>query len=694
MPAVTLGSIALSTAVGWGKSGAQKLGAAGYKKIVERLHRGQLDETDAVLKATHLAYVEAMDAMTRAAREVATGEEEERAAKALAEMANGTAFREFRGGEQFPLDQANDAIDRIFGADPDDAEAAGHAYNQLVVADLTAGGIELPPGLETLFAVGVGKHGPWDVVFLRAFRNKIANDEAAFRLLTLDGIGELKDSVEQMREELHALILERRGAEIAEAQIDDKAILRIAGKIAENVRDVGQALAEIDDAVDELVRLRAETEHTGNLDILVEQSLRRIDERARAGDFDAAAEEAERAYAEWDARELERRNRERAIGTKMVDENIRTNRLRRDAGAVVRWIIKGIELQYGDSQSRFDAAIKIIVRSIGNAKEKGGNFDLEISILLEELLLKKMSILGNISTIQNYLGNSLGILGERTANNDLLKRAINAFRISVSYNKLVNNRQDWADAKISLAGTYTKMGEKSTEVRLLFSAIATCESVINASVEESFGIYRAHASANMGIALAMLGDQTGDLSYAHRAVSAFREALKFITCESDSIEWASIQGNLGNALETIGVSDPDSEYLEQAEAAYLAALKILTRDFPLRWATIQGNLGVVSRRLAEAGRGTEYLDNAISAFRRALEIYVREDHLFNWGRMSENLASALVVRGGINKKPEYLLEAIDLLPSVLEAYSRPELRPFRRSAETTLGRAEELLAKV
>jgi Trypsin-like peptidase domain len=128
--------------------------------------------------------------------------------------------------------------------------------------------------------------------------------------------------------------------------------------------------------------------HGGNLGVLVDDLLRKIAERTRAGDFAGGAAEADRAFAEWRQIEAERRDASHAAGVRILNEAARLDMLRRDFRAAAKRYVSIIDLESPNSPGRLGA-----VRAKQNELfvlgcNSGNNAVLEVAIELTRLELE------------------------------------------------------------------------------------------------------------------------------------------------------------------------------------------------------------------------------------------------------------------------------------------------------------------
>jgi tetratricopeptide (TPR) repeat protein len=139
--------------------------------------------------------------------------------------------------------------------------------------------------------------------------------------------------------------------------------------------------------------------------------------------------------------------------------------------------------------------------------------------------------------VQNSLGNALSSLGDREANPDVLREAVNAYRAALEVRTRAQAPAQWAT---------TKNG--------------------------------------MGLALMRLGRLGDGIPRLEEAVDAFRNALDVRTREEAPRDWAETQNNLALARCAWAECVSGAEalfHLQEAERACRAALEIFTaQNFP------------------------------------------------------------------------------------------------------------------
>ena len=376
-------------------------------------------------------------------------------------------------------------------------------------------------------------------------------------------------------------------------------IFEIVRRSGGDAADFEQALANAKAAFEEGWKAIEAGERGGNLGALVDDLLKRIADRTKAGDFAGGAAEADRAFAEWQRIEAERREASNAAGARILSEGARQDMLRRDFRAAAERLARIVEIEEPDAAKQFGALRRKRDEYYVEGRDKGSNASLEVAIELAFLELRAARGGSQRGVAGNDLGAALQELGGREAGTGRLKEAVEAYHAALEERTRERAPLDWAMTQ-----------------------------------------------NNLGNALATLGERESGTAHLIEAVTAYRAALEERTRERVPLGWAMTQNNLGNALQTLGEREIGTQHLIEAVAAYCAALKEYTRErLPLDWAMTQNNLGEALATLGERESGTTQLDKAVEAYRAALEEWTRERVPLDWAGTQHNLGNALRTLG-------------------------------------------------
>jgi tetratricopeptide (TPR) repeat protein len=362
---------------------------------------------------------------------------------------------------------------------------------------------------------------------------------------------------------------------------------------ADSATTFDQALANAQAAFEQGRRAIEAGERGGNLGALVDDLLRKIAERTQAGDFAGGAAEADRAFAEWERIEAERREASHAAGIRILSEGARQDILRRDFRAAAERIARIVELEAPDAANRFEALRGKREEYHVEGRDRGINASLEVAIELARLELGAARDSDQRGAAGNDLGNALQNLGERESGTARLEEAVAAYRAALEEHTRERAPLDWAMTQMNLGNALARLGGRESGTARLEEAVAAYRAALGEYSRERVPLDWAVTQNNLGNALRMLGERESGTARLEEAVAAYRAALEERTRGRVPFGWATTQNNLGNALATLGGRESGTVRLEEAVAAYRAALEEYARErVPLDWATTQNNLGV------------------------------------------------------------------------------------------------------
>ncbi|MFT6784792.1 MAG: tetratricopeptide (TPR) repeat protein [Dinoroseobacter sp.] len=282
---------------------------------------------------------------------------------------------------------------------------------------------------------------------------------------------------------------------------------------------------------------------------------------------------------------------------RLYDKGIAQAILTRDSDAAATYELKKLPIDTPDPSARFNALRAAQDVWYERGRDKGLNFDLEVSIILARASIQAARTADQSGSALNDLGLALWTLGERETGTARLEGAVTAYRAALKEFPRDRTPLNWATAQMNLANTLKALGERETGT---------------ARLEE--------------------------------AVTAYRAALEEFTRDRVPLDWARIQMNLGNALAILGKRETGTERLEDAVTAFRAALEERTRDrVPIEWARTQMNLANALAALGERETGTERLEDAVTAYRAALEENTRDRVPLEWAKTIGNEANALII---------------------------------------------------
>ncbi|MDH3218884.1 MAG: tetratricopeptide repeat protein [Gammaproteobacteria bacterium] len=245
------------------------------------------------------------------------------------------------------------------------------------------------------------------------------------------------------------------------------------------------------------------------------------------------------------------------------------------------------------------------------------------------------------SRIQDCLGTTLGILGQRQRGTRMLERAIEAFDNSLTQRERERTPFDWASTQNNLGNALGILGQRHRDEELLEKSITAFDSALEVRTQSQSPEEWATTQNNLAAVLLSLGQRKKDAKMLKRAVDAYKALLTVWTRERLPFIWGTTMNNLGNALRLLGEHRKGPRTLEQSVAAYNAALSVTTRTrVPHDWAMTQNNLGAALQVLGERTDDPLVLGRAVAAYRETLKEWTREREPMSWAMTMANLGVA------------------------------------------------------
>jgi tetratricopeptide (TPR) repeat protein len=436
------------------------------------------------------------------------------------------------------------------------------------------------------------------------------------------------------------------------------ALLLLARRVNADTPDRDAAIRGLERAVEVAAKVIAEGLRGSNIDALVDEVLKRLAALTAQGRLTEARAEAARALAE--AREGAERAQARHL--RMLDAMIEQDILARDPKATAARIAERTALDHPDPADRFTALRTVFMDWHVRGRDKGLNFDLDVSIALARQTLAIAADADQRGTALNDLANALQTLGERETGTARLEEAVTAYRAALEEWTRDRVPLDWARAQVNLGSALRNLGEREPGTARLEEAVTAYRAALEEWTRDRAPLDWATTQMNLGNALQTLGERETGRARLEEAVAAYRAALTEWTRDRMPLDWARAQMNLGNALATLGQRETGTARLEDVVTAYRAALEEMTRDLvPLDWASVQMNLGNALATLGERETGTARLEEAVTAYRAALEERTRDRMPLDWANTTGNLGSAQVALADRTADPAIAREALDNL---------------------------------
>ena len=416
-----------------------------------------------------------------------------------------------------------------------------------------------------------------------------------------------------------------RAERLRDEGITEKAIIRLAQRIAVDTGDVGQAWLELQNAMDIAVRVQAEGQVKSNHGDFVDTVLERVAELARDGEYVTAGAEIDAALAREDEEHQARK-------TKLFDSGVEVALLDRDTAKAAALLVRKADLDAG-GKADFGSLRALRNGYYETGRDKGSNLDSALAINLARLVLSRASSADQRGTAGNDLGIALWTLGEREKEVERLDQAVAAFTEALKEVTRGKVPMDWAMAQMNLGNALATLGERETGTERLDQAVVAYTEALKEVTRDRVPMQWAMTQMNLGTVLQTLGEREAGPERLDQAVMAYTEALREFTRDRVPMQWAMTQMNLGTVLATLGKRETGVERLDQAVVAYSEALKERTRDrVPMQWAMTRHCLAGVEISYFDKTQDQARLDAAYAYAQAAREVYVaaRADHYINW----------------------------------------------------------------
>lgn len=268
---------------------------------------------------------------------------------------------------------------------------------------------------------------------------------------------------------------------------------------------------------------------------------------------------------------------------------------------------------------------------------------------------------------QNFLGNALSDLGERTGDSSRLEEAVDAYCSALEVRNQDVTPEAWAQTQNNLAGVFVCLAEATGNSERLHDAIGAYESALEVFSPDIEPHEWAFIKMNLGSALNSLGEQEDDPVHFRAAISSLREALEVSNLDGEAGAASDVQIRLGTALNNLGLLERDSEIVEEGVAIIRAALNALTLETnPTQWALANFSLANGYGHLWALEEDPQWLERAASGFRASLAVYTRETMPTDWIATLRHLAAVLAELGRSSHSVQHLSEAIELYEMLKE----------------------------
>ncbi|WP_193173698.1 tetratricopeptide repeat protein [Nisaea nitritireducens] len=608
-------------------------------------------------------------------------------------------------------DRIQDVLDYMVHPSPDatlaDLQAlARKRADEAIITEIAAdAGRAVPSRLRHLIE-GTGGNGWYDFFSVEVKEQLKTNEQ--FRIVFLiaeltdikgkvttgfEGVHKRFDQIDERIDRLRDDLPAGKVDAAHEAGVQEGMLRALFRRILRETDDFDAAYAIAEDLVDEAIRMMQEDARGTNSGDFVDEVLARVARTSGGGDFEGALEIADKAFAEWERGEAERRSEESQKGLTLLRAALRQAEFSLDASSVADRLDRISELEHPGDRAAQRAALRAHWDAYTkDGRIRGNPFALKVAVAIAGRLLETAETLEEKSDRYNLLGNALYTLGERAVGEDGiddLKNAAAAFEDALQVRTRAKMPAAWADTKNNLGCTLSIIGVRvggADGINALYRAVDAFEDALQIQTRAKMPADWAAIKNNLGSTLSIIGERTSGadgINNLNNAVAAFEDALQVRTRAKMPANWAATKNNLGNALRALGERTGGKDRiddLKNAATAFKDALQVRTRTkMPADWAVTKNNLGIALSIIGERTGGADginNLNNAVAAFEDALQVCTRAKMPADWAATKNNLGNTLRTLGervggadGINA----LKNAVDACMDALQVRTRADM---------------------
>jgi len=471
-----------------------------------------------------------------------------------------------------------------------------------------------------------------------------------------------------------------------EEGVTEKAIIGLAQKIAAETADVGQAWAELQNAMEMAVRVQADGRVTSNQGGFVDEVLHRVAELSAEGEYGSAGAEIDAALSREEEESQARKG-------KLLNRGVEVALLDRDTERAAGLLVRKADLEAG-GRAGFENLRRLWNFYYERGRDKGVILDLVFAIEVMNLAsARETSEIDKCSAL-NDIGIALSNIGEMVGESAKLEQAVAAYSAALALCSRKETPIEWATTKSNLADSLRILGTLESGTEILEKALFNCEAALGILSRDRFPFNWALTQINVGNICLTLGERNGSAAELERAVTSYGGALEVWTRDMGPDKWAMAKNGLGGALRMLGQQEFGTVRLEESVTAYEASLEEWPREkVPLKWAMIQDNLGVVFRIIGDRRSDNLKLEQSCNAFRAALEERTRARVPLGWAETQTRLGNTLQILAANESGTARLEEAVTAHKAALTELTRENAPVHWATINNNLGSALATLGR-
>ncbi|KCV82017.1 hypothetical protein ATO10_09228 [Actibacterium atlanticum] len=457
--------------------------------------------------------------------------------------------------------------------------------------------------------------------------------------------------------------------------ITEKAIIRLAQRIAGETDDLGRAWLELQNAMDIAVRVQQEGRVPSNHGDFVDEVLKRVTALSAEGEYTQAGDEIAEALAKVEAEKA-----------RLLRSGIEMAMLAGDSARTAALLVQQAEAEGSIGYQELRALHKPFYE---RGRDEGLALDLNIAIDLARIILSRSRDSGTRCAAWNILGLSLQVSGAHQVDPSGLERAVDAFREALGFAADGCSREELAMTQNNLGIALGQLGGREDSGALMAQAVSAFKDGLKTCSQERSPARWALLQTNLGAALQELGMRQNSAATLRAAVDAFEKALQERHPTRNPIDWAATQSNLGIAYIELAKHAQDQTYLTLALQAFESALRERRREKqPLAWAETQDNRGSALRLLGMLQGDPGQLELAQMAHEDALLEFSQDRVPMSWAKTQGNLANVHLAFFDVTDEAEHLDQALNHSQAAREVFAQAGANQYLAITDANIAKIE------
>ena len=199
-----------------------------------------------------------------------------------------------------------------------------------------------------------------------------------------------------------------------------------------------------------------------------------------------------------------------------------------------------------------------------------------------------------------------------------------------------------------------------------------------------------HLHQQLGLTLQIIAERSNDIEVLKDTASAYRKALVHISRRNQPVDWGMMKYRLGGVLYKIDMAEGDDDALREAIHACQAARQVFDKyAHPIRWSEIMNTLAQILQVYGDNVRSVPILHHSVRSCVAALQVRTPDTAPLQWAAIQNTLGSALFLLAKHTGEWEYMRQSSEAFRAALTVYGEHGAGRMANVTERNLFRAEK-----